>query len=157
MIEPLSSHPEAVPSLAARLVDAFGHLHPAWDVAAATAELRACAAWVAVDRGNVLGTVSLLDDDELEGFRARGPWLASLYVLPEARRRGVGRALVAHVEAEARRRGVARLYLFTEDAADWYSSMGWRTIAHGTQHGHPITVMAKDPNPTAPRWTVVST
>jgi ribosomal protein S18 acetylase RimI-like enzyme len=33
-------------------------------------------------------------------------WIEELYVVPEARRTGVARALLAHITAEARRRGV---------------------------------------------------
>ena len=43
------------------------------------------------------------------------PWLAGLYVAPEARTLGVGKRLVEAVEAEAGRLGFGRFYLFTFD------------------------------------------
>jgi len=58
----------------------------------------------------------------------RGIWLEDLFVLPEARRRGVGRALLGRVAAIARGRGCARLEWSVLDwnqlAIDFYLGLG---------------------------------
>lgn len=64
--------------------------------------------------------------------------LLTLAVAPEARRRGVGAALLAAFEAEAAARGAARAYL--EVASDnpaaqaLYTRAGWRHA--GLRHGY---------------------
>ena len=78
-------------------------------------------AWEA-DR--VVGMVSLIydygpdDDTEL-------PCLGGLYVVPEQRKRGIGRQLCASVVAAAARLGLRRLTLFTQDHAEFYARLGW--------------------------------
>ena len=72
-------------------------------------------AFVALDDdGGIVGTASLIFDD-LEGD-PRNPWLASVYVPPEQRKKGIASALVRTVEDAARRLGYSRLYLFTSTA-----------------------------------------
>ncbi|MFT4247093.1 MAG: GNAT family N-acetyltransferase [Pseudomonas sp.] len=72
-----------------------------------------------------LGSVSLLHDDHPR-IRDYSPWLASLYVRPQARGHGVGAALVAHCIAAARGLGVARLFLYCElPLLPFYARLGW--------------------------------
>jgi GNAT superfamily N-acetyltransferase len=72
-----------------------------------------------------------------------------MYVLPDARNRGVGRAIVAVLEAEARRLGVRRLVLETgerqPEAIALYSRAGFQQIPlFGEYIGSPLSVcMAK--------------
>ena len=54
--------------------------------------------------------------------------LRSVVVSRERRGEGLGRALVAAAERVARRGGATDLYLLTETAADWFSSLGYRAI-----------------------------
>ena len=75
--------------------------------------------------GALVGTASLIFDD-LEGD-PRNPWLASVYVPPEHRGKGIASALVGVVEDAARRLGYARLYLFTTSATALYAAPG---LAH---------------------------
>jgi GNAT superfamily N-acetyltransferase len=42
-------------------------------------------------------------------------YLQDLFTVPEARGKGVGRALIEHVYAEARKRGWARVYWHTHE------------------------------------------
>lgn len=144
----LRDHPALVPALAAAHVQAFGNLLPDWSVAQAEAELRAqqrdaipCT-WLAMDAGNWLGSVSLLHDDH-EQIRGWSPWLASLYVKPEARGRGVGAALVEHAIVQAAAFGVAELYLYCEaPMVAWYRSLGWQVHARLPLGPLAVTVMA---------------
>jgi GNAT superfamily N-acetyltransferase len=48
-------------------------------------------------------------------------YVQDVFVAPEARRRGVGRALMASVAADARRRGLVLV---------WWASRTWNTESH---------------------------
>lgn len=156
------------PALAHWHAAEWAHLYDGWDEATALAEFRAMDApgtvpttWVAfagAGRGteDLLGSVSLIDDDELEGFREVGPWLASLFVVPAARGAGVGRRLIDHLVTEAHRLGIERLHLFTSGQEAYYERLGWRTVARPDANGHATAVMVKDPRPWAPRRATVS-
>lgn len=148
----LRDHPWHVDALAAAHVEAFGALLPDWTLAQAADELRshtrACAipsTLLALDgQGDWLGSVSLLQEDH-EHIRQYSPWLASLYVRPQARGQGVGAALVARCVAEAAALGVARLYLYcTGTVADWYRRLGWRDHATVVLGPLQVQVMAVD-------------
>ncbi len=84
-------------------------------------------ALVALEGEACVGTVSLYETD-LGSRPDLSPWLASLYVHPDHRNRGVGRALVAEVIVVARGLGIGRLYLHTETASAYYQRMGWRFL-----------------------------
>lgn len=53
--------------------------------------------------------------------------LRSLAVSPAARGTGLGKELVAALEAHARRRGLAELWLLTTTAAPFFAKLGYRT------------------------------
>lgn len=90
--------------------------------------------------GEVIGTASMVIDDELPGAREPGPWIAAVYVVPGYRGRGAGRAMLA--ELMARRSGP--LWLYTESESEWYRSMGWREVRREVLNGHGVTVMTLD-------------
>lgn len=94
---------------------------------------------VAVEDGEIVGTASVVIDDELPGASEPGPWLAAVYVLPAHRGRGAGRALVETVSARVE----GGLWLYTESEAGWYESMGWERIRDSELNGHPVTVMSR--------------
>lgn len=83
-------------------------------------------AWVAVDGDRPAGMVSLKPED-LWSRRDLGPWLASLYVDPPHRTRGIATRLVETVVASSRDRGLARIFLFRshEWLDDFYLKRGW--------------------------------
>jgi amino-acid N-acetyltransferase len=56
--------------------------------------------------------------------------LRSLAVAPEARGRGLGKLLVAHIEGEALTRGIRRLYLLTTTAEGFFGKLGYRIMDH---------------------------
>ena len=128
----LCDHPRHLASLARAHVEAFGGLLPKWTQAEAAAELESHrerravpTTLVALERGQWLGSASLLQNDH-EDIRQYSPWLASLYVRPEARGRQLGAALVGHCVAEAGALGIACLFLYcTEDLCPWYRRLGW--------------------------------
>ena len=99
-------------------------------------------AFVALDEDDgIVGTASLIFDD-LEGD-PRNPWLASVYVPPEHRKKGIASALVRKVEEAARRIGFDRLYLFTSSAPALYAGLGWRMLEQRDYRGEHIQIMDK--------------
>ena len=72
------------------------------------------------------------------------PWLAGLYVDPAFRRRAVGRALVAAVEAHGRSLGCPRLHLYTTLAEDYYAPLGWQVQERFSWKGEPFVLMHRD-------------
>jgi N-acetylglutamate synthase-like GNAT family acetyltransferase len=92
----------------------------------------------------VVGTASLIADDELPDATELGPWLAAVFVEEERRGTGVGTALVQEMMTRARALQIERLYLYTENAAAWYQLMGWRTLRTARLSDHDVTVMCCD-------------
>ena len=98
--------------------------------------------FVALDDADaIVGTASLTFDD-LVGD-PRNPWLASVFVPPEQRGKGIASALVRTVEDAARRFGYASLYLFTASAGPLYAGLGWRALEQRDYRGERIQVMDK--------------
>lgn len=164
----LAHHPELGPVLARWHVAEWAHLYPAWDLAAAEAEFAAMhrpgripTTYLAFDgegrtADDLLGSVSLIDDDELDGYRDVGPWLASLYVVPAARGRGVGDALARLAVERARSLGVRRLHLFTAGQEAFYAARGWRTVGTAPAGSEMATVMAIGTDVRTPRRALVT-
>ncbi len=146
-IAPLVERPDLAVQVAAWGFGEWGHLNPGQTLASRLAELheemnvdRVPIAFVALDdHGGLIGTASLIFDD-LEGD-PRNPWLASVFVPPEQRGKGIASALVRAVEDAARRLGYGRLYLFTSTAPDLYAGLGWRALERREYRGEHIQVM----------------
>ena len=99
-------------------------------------------ALIALADGHLAG-ICLLVLQEFEALHDVSPWLASLYVAPEFRKRGVARKLVAAIEDQARRHGVARLHLYTGDAEKFYLKCGWKLAEQGVANGEPYAFMIR--------------
>lgn len=98
--------------------------------------------YAAVDiNDKLLGVATLVDDDELPDAPEPGPWLAAVFVTPDARKHGAGSALVEHVTSRARALGHKRLFLYTEHAQDWYLGKGWSKVRDTVFLGLHHTVM----------------
>ncbi|MBB4130873.1 putative N-acetyltransferase YhbS [Xanthomonas campestris] len=144
--------PEHLPAIARAHLEAFGSLLPDWNFDEALSELRSHTrdgviptTWVALDQGQWLGSVSLLDNDDAR-IRQWSPWLASLYVQPHARGQGIGEALVAHCVQTAAGLGVDTLYLYCQpDLAPFYQRLGWQMHAGLLLGSLPIVVMSIEP------------
>lgn len=88
-------------------------------------------AWLAVDgAGLVLGSAVLLAVrrfPSLQNPSRREGYLAHMYVRPEARRSGIGSALLEAAVRESRRRGLLRLRLHsTAEGRELYDRCGFR-------------------------------
>ncbi|HKY59636.1 MAG TPA: GNAT family N-acetyltransferase [Gemmatimonadota bacterium] len=147
----LADHPEHIPQLAGWLHAQWGYLHENDSVERRAARLESRATrggipvtFVAVDGVILLGSASLVDDD-LETRPELTPWLASVYVAPEHRGKGVGSALVQRVVEEARDSGVSRLYLWTTDQERLYARLGWIPVERMRFQDEDIVVMTIEP------------
>jgi predicted N-acetyltransferase YhbS len=98
---------------------------------------------VALEGDALLGSVSLLDRDRPAPDHY-APWLGTLYVRPEARRRGIGARLVQAAVAEACRLGIGSLRLWTPRHAAFYARLGWRSLGRHQFGGIAVTLMQFD-------------
>lgn len=121
-----------------------------WSLATAQAELQAHVAQRTVPTTLVLhvdeklaGSVSLLDNDVPE-FADCGPWLASLYVVPTLRRRGLGELLLHAAVQHARACGVSMLYLFTPEHRAFYARHGWQLLEMRPLGEQTVAIMNLD-------------
>ncbi len=148
-VVPLVERPDLAEQVSVWGFDEWGHLNPGQTLDQRRAQIqgkmnvdRVPIAFVALDEDDcIVGTASLIFDD-LEGD-PRNPWLASVYVPPEHRKKGIASALVRKVEDAARRIGYDRLYLFTSTAPSLYEGLGWRTLERRDYRGEHIQVMDK--------------
>jgi N-acetylglutamate synthase-like GNAT family acetyltransferase len=145
----LADHPECVAELAPWLHAEWGWFTPGSTVENRLAKLREHLnrhdlplAVVAHANGVLLGTAALRAQD-METRAELTPWLASVFVMPAARERGVGALLVARIEAEARRLWFGVLHLVTFDTERYYAKRGWRELERATYRGEPVVVMSK--------------
>ena len=91
----------------------------------------------------LVGTVSLKIND-LETRPEITPWLASLFVVPDWRRKGVASLLVQRAVEEARRLKLPTLFLWTTSAEALYLKLGWRAVERTEHCGKRIVIMQID-------------
>lgn len=88
-------------------------------------------ALVAHDRGAFLGTASLIASDLDERPRLT-PWVAAVWVEPNARRHGLGAALVDHASEACFALGFARAHLCARaERTGFYQRRGWTLVERG--------------------------
>jgi len=96
--------------------------------------------FVAVAGEKPVGMASL-DPHDLETRPELSPWLASVYVAPEFRNRGVGSRLVRTVMAEAEALGLEKLFVFTPNKVEFYRSLGWQILESTRYRGEEVVIM----------------
>ena len=152
-IEPIALHRGQLATLAAWHDAQWGHLYSHWTLEVARSELEEHAlrtsglptTLLALEGDELLGSVSLVFEDAPELQEHGSPWLASLYVKPQARGRGIGAQLANAAVARARLEGVDELFLFTPEHRDFYARLGWREIARTALKGTPVDLMCIAP------------
>ncbi|HRE03582.1 MAG TPA: GNAT family N-acetyltransferase [Ilumatobacteraceae bacterium] len=141
-IETITGRADLAPLLARWHAAEWAHLYDpsVWNEQIAVEEFVAQAApgsddvtWIAFDgpgrgHGDVVGSVSLLDSDDLTGYEHLSPWLASLYVRPDWRGVGIARRLIDTLIEAARVRGDQRVHLFTSGQEGYYLDRGWHIV-----------------------------
>lgn len=95
--------------------------------------------FVAIEN-DLLGSAAIVAHD-MDTNQEYSPWLASVFVSPENRCRGIGSQLVIQVMNRARDAGIKTLFLFTPDKEHFYKKLGWHTISNEIYRGHMVTIM----------------
>lgn len=92
------------------------------------------------------GMISLWESDH-DGSPDQIPWLASLYVHPLYRGKGIASLLIERLEKEAVDLGFKIIWLFTEDAEHLYEKNGFSKVETKMAKYGMATMMVKNLNP----------
>ena len=148
-IKYLKDYKEWIPTIAQWFYNEWGDMHPDLDVNKIIARLQKRTnvdmiplTMVAVENESVVGTASLKEFD-MDIRMQYSPWLASVYVREDCRRKGVGTILVEAIVDKAKMLGVEILYLYTPDAQDFYTRLDWRVLEEKKYHRKDVTIMVK--------------
>ena len=99
---------------------------------------------IAVESNLAIGSASLLLEENKDR-KDLSPWLSSMYVSPQFRGNGVGRALNERVIELARELGFTVIYLEAfEQHLDFYSKLGWQSIEKIIYKNQKATIMSVD-------------
>lgn len=100
--------------------------------------------FVAVDdHDEAVGAVGLGEYD-LEERQDVSPWIMGMIVRADRRGEGIGRALMAPLEAWAAAHGIAQAWVATQRAEGFYRRCGWRPVEVMRRHtGELMTVLTK--------------
>lgn len=150
-IEYLADHPDALEALVQWQHAEWGHVRGGETLAQRRARLagslnrdRIPLTVVALEGGDLLGSASLIAHD-METRMELTPWLASVFVAEQYRRRGVGAELVRRIMAEAGKLKVPLLYLYTVHSERLYASLGWAVAERTTYLESPVVIMTCHP------------
>ena len=148
-IELLGAHLNFLPELASLHYDEWRHLSPDMTLADRIRKLQGMAASddmpfmvVAIEGNHLLGSAALVYED-MRTRKDLSPWLASVFVKREFRRKGIATILVRHIEKAAEERGIKKLYLFTEHARNLYARLGWCDVEGCKYRGAKVVIMSK--------------
>jgi GNAT superfamily N-acetyltransferase len=98
---------------------------------------------IAMDGEYLVGGAALARDD-LALRPDLGPWLACVFVSPEARGQGLAERLVEGICQEAKECGFARLYLHTQTKQDYYGKRGWQILERFRAWNNEQWLMVRD-------------
>jgi N-acetylglutamate synthase-like GNAT family acetyltransferase len=142
----LKFEPHHIPVLAGWHHGEWSYLNPNWSFEQREKDMRlhltddlVPSTFVALE-DQLLGSAAIIEHD-MDTRPDLSPWLASVFVAPEYRCKGVGSKLVMHVMKKAKEAGIPVLYLFTPDKERFYQKLGWQTISNETYRGHLVPVM----------------
>ena len=152
-IDSLADHPDAIPMLARWHHEQWKHLSPGSSIEQRIVRLQAHlgkkpipTTFVALSSlgertADIVGSASLIAHD-MDTHPELTPWLASVFVAPQHRGRGIGTALIRRVIHKAGALGATQLYLFTTpDKKGFYARLGWSSIERTLYRGYQQIVM----------------
>jgi GNAT superfamily N-acetyltransferase len=144
----LRDYPQYIPMVAEWIYREFPHEFKALSLEEWTKQLhfsqtRGVTTMIVLENAQVLGTATL-DIEDLPLRLDLSPWLASVYVPPEYRSRGLGSKLVEQVEHEAKKQGFSRIYLHTYDHEGFYAGRGWGVLERLNYWEKDLVVMVKN-------------
>lgn len=99
-------------------------------------------AFIAVDDGRLCGSAFLMAAD-LSIYTEATPWLAGVYVKSEYRGQKVATRLIERVMVEAIALGFKELFLYTDEAQDLYTGLGWQVIKQTRYREMDISIMRR--------------
>lgn len=99
--------------------------------------------YIAIESGEVVGAIALVDFDDLEDFRHLKPWVAAFIVDPQRRNEGFGSLMLLALEERARTFGITELYLWTEDQRNFYLKRGYHVLEHREYPTMSINILHK--------------
>ncbi|MFC1533163.1 GNAT family N-acetyltransferase [Thermodesulfobacteriota bacterium] len=139
--------PEAVPLLAKWHHNQWSYLNPNSSLEKRLEETKLflCetfipSTYVAIEENEVLGSAAIVEHD-MDTRLEYSPWLASVFVNPKHRNKGVGSKLILHIMSSARKNDLSTLYLFTPDKKNFYKRLGWSTIHTEPFNGVSVSIM----------------
>lgn len=97
---------------------------------------------IALDQGQLLGGAALATDDLAERHDL-GPWLACVFIAPEARERGLAGQLIEGICKHAKDTGVTTLYLHTHDQSAYYAKRNWKVLERFEAWGKEQWLMSR--------------
>jgi N-acetylglutamate synthase-like GNAT family acetyltransferase len=100
---------------------------------------------ICIMNSKIVGTASLVKCD-MDTHKHLTPWLASVYVAEEKRRKGIGTKIVKRMIQECKDLNINKLYLFTFDMMNFYKRLGWKTIEKIKYFNQYVEVMSLDIN-----------
>jgi len=101
----------------------------------------------AFEAGECIGTVAIVERDDLDDVDHYTPWVAAMIVAPPHRGRGIGTELLEAALGRCRDLYFGRVYLWTHDMEDWYQRLGWAKVETRTFRDVPITIFSLDLTP----------
>lgn len=98
----------------------------------------------AFESGECVGSVAIVERDDLDDADDLTPWIAAMIVNPAHRDRGIGSSLLEAALGRCRDLYFGRVYLWTHDMQDWYRRLGWTQVEERAFRGVPITIFSLD-------------
>jgi GNAT superfamily N-acetyltransferase len=148
-IEPLASHPAAIPILCQWFETQWPTYHGAGGKGSALQDLQAYAhldslpvGVVALQAERVCG-VAALKAQSIESHSHLRPWAAAGLVHPGMRGRGIASLLLGALEAQARELGFDHVYCGTSSAHGLLQRRGWMLLDSVVHDGERLGVYVK--------------